>query len=168
MPERTVDLDFLKRSEFIAPGQMGFIRNRMFKRETLQRPPLGQALTRGRVKQPPGFVYGKKTERDPYELAKCLNWPDYTQMINPRTFRSDFETTNVESAKAMIHQVPPWIKFREQKDYRIDPKKAQGLRFLKPQFPVDMVFGGPPRPATPIACVLAHQYKAEFDQKAIE
>ncbi len=168
MPQRSVDLDFLERSKYIAPGQMGYIRGTMFKRETLQRAPLGEHYTRGRPKQPPGFIYGMQYERDPYALLKCLHWPEYKPPVDPRTFRSDYTRINVESAKANIHAVPVWEKFRKAKNFHVDPTQAQGLRFLKPQFPDDMIFGKPPRPITPLGCLLAHQYKTEFDKNAIE
>ncbi|VDD75336.1 unnamed protein product [Mesocestoides corti] len=168
MPERPVDLGAILKSEFIAPGRMGYIRNSMFKRETLIRAPVGRHVTRGRSLPPSCFVYGMKNKWNPNAMNECMTWCNYKPVYDPQRFGVDYQKTNVESAKANIYRVPEWIAFRKEKDFHINPVEKKGERFKKPIFPVDMVFGRPPRPGTPFNCVISHYYKTEFDRKAIE
>lgn len=167
MPERTVSLGLMLKAECLAPGQMGTVRNSMFTRETLMRPCLGRQLTRGRSIPPPNFVYGRKYEQEPDAISKCFTWCTCKRNDNTWMYGVDFKKTNIESAKAGIHKVPEWMKFRNEKDYHHKPIKST-RRHQKPEFPFEMTFGRPNRPSTPIGCVLSHYYKREFDKKAVE
>lgn len=167
MPERYVSLGLMLKAECLAPGQMGCVRNSMFTRETLMRAPLGRHFTRGRSLPPSCFVYGKRTERDPDGVAKCLNWCTYCPDEEAGIYGADYIKTNVESVKARIHRVSEWMRFRKEKDFHRKPIKLiiQQKRAIPP---LDMTFGKPTRPSTPISCLLSHYYKREFDRKAIE
>lgn len=167
MPERFVDLGLILKAEYLAPGQMGCLRNSMVTRETLIRPPLGRHYTRGRSLPPECFVYGKRSERDPDGMAKCLNWCTYRSTEDSYVYAVDYHKTNVESVKAGIHKAPEWVRFRKEKNFHRKPINSI-VRQKKPVFPSDMTFGKPTRPSTPIGCLLSHYYKREFDQIAIE
>ncbi|KAH9280421.1 hypothetical protein ECG_06834 [Echinococcus granulosus] len=167
MPERFVSLGLMLKAECLAPGQMGCLRNSMFTRETLIRAPLGRHFTRGRSLPPACFVYGKRPERDPDGMAKCLNWCAYKSVEDSKVYGVDYHKTNVESVKMRIHRVPEWVRFRKEKDFHRKPVKPI-VQLKKPVFPLDMTFGKPTRPSTPIGCLLSHYYKREFDQMAIE
>ncbi|VDM32053.1 unnamed protein product [Hydatigera taeniaeformis] len=167
MPERFVSLGLLLKAECLAPGQMGCLRNSMVTRETLIRAPLGRHYTRGRSLPPECFVYGKRSERDPDGMAKCLNWCTHRAVEDSNIYGVDYHKTNVESVKVGIHKVPEWFRFRKEKDFHRRPVKSV-IQQKKPAFPLDMTFGRPTRPSTPIGCLLSHYYKREFDRIAIE
>ncbi|KAF5395887.1 hypothetical protein PHET_11418 [Paragonimus heterotremus] len=170
MPSRNASLDLLKRCEYVAPGQIGLCRKSMLTRETLQRPKTGQCLTRGRPKQPIGFVYGVPNSRNPNEILQCFNWPIKEQgdQIDPKCLPRDFHRINVESIKRAIHPVPEWIRFANEKDYRLNPTKRVLGRLRKPKFPADMTFGTLARPSTSMQCIIAHRYKSLWDEHALE
>lgn len=104
--------------------------------------------------------------RDPNGLAQCLQWhekkPEWDDRLPPR----DYLKTNIESAKANIHPVPEWRRFADQKMYALNVTELALQRHQKTHMPKDMMFGHPPRPHSPINCVIAHRYKTEFDEIA--
>ncbi|CAL8077565.1 unnamed protein product [Calicophoron daubneyi] len=170
MPSRTASLDLLKRCEYVAPGQIGLCRKSMLTKETLQRPKTGAVLTRGRPKQPKGFTYGMQYPHNPYEILQCFNWPmkDNADQIDPECLPRDFHRINVESTKEGIHPVPEWIKFANEKNYRLNPTKRVLGRLRKLKFPSDMTFGKLARPPTPMQCIISHRYKTIWDEEALE
>ncbi|KAF8563309.1 hypothetical protein P879_11463 [Paragonimus westermani] len=170
MPSINTSLDLLKRCEYLASGQIGLCRKSMLTRETLQRPKTGQCLTRGRPKQPPDFVYGVPTPRNPNEILQCFSWPtkEHGDQIDPKRLPRDFHRINLESIKERIHPVPGWIRFANDKDYRLNPTKRVLGRLRRPKFPADMTFGTLARPATPMQCIIAHRYKSLWDEHALE
>ncbi|TPP56689.1 hypothetical protein FGIG_10479 [Fasciola gigantica] len=170
MPSRTASLGLLQKCEYVAPGKIGVCRKSMLTRETLQRPKLGQSFLRGRPKQPKGFTYGIAYPRNPYEIYECFTWPTERKgtQIDPACLPRDFHRINVESTKEGIHPVPEWIRFANEKNYRLNPTKRALGRLRKPKFPDEMVFGMCARPSTPIHCVLSHQYKTIWDNAALE
>lgn len=141
----------------------------MLFRETLQRPKVGEPLTRGRPKLPKDFTYGVKVPRIPNEILQCLNWPveGKDNKIDPQCLPRDFHKINLESTKLGIHPVPDWLKFANETDYRHNPTKRVLGRLRKPKYPEGMTFGIPARPSTPIGCVLAHTYKTMWDEEAL-
>ncbi|CAH8875727.1 unnamed protein product [Trichobilharzia szidati] len=171
MPSRTASLSLLRKCEYVASGQIGSCRKSMLTRETLQRPKLGEPLTRGRPKQPKNFTYGKPNKYDPNGIIECLTWPtdEETKIsIDSECLPRDFHRINVESVKEGIHPVPDWLRFANEKDYRLNATKRVLGRLKKPKFPENMCFGKPYRPPTPMACVMSHAYKNLWDQQALE
>lgn len=170
MPSRTASLGLLQKCEYVAPGQIGVCRKSMITRETLQRPKLGQCFLRGRPKQPKGFTYGMINKHNPYEIYQCFTWPTEQKgtQVDTDCLPRDFHRINVESTKEGIHPVPAWLRFANEKNYRLNPTKRALGRLRKPKFPDDMVFGMPRRPSTPMNCLLAHQYKTIWDSAALE
>ncbi|CAH8626068.1 unnamed protein product [Heterobilharzia americana] len=124
MPSRSASLSLLRKYEYIASGQIGLCRKSMLTRETLQRPKLGEPLTRGRPKQPKDFTYGNLTKLYPNEIVECLTWPrdEGTKThVDSNCLPRDFHRINIESVKEGIHLVPDWIRFANEKDYRLNP-----------------------------------------------
>ncbi|GAA53588.1 hypothetical protein CSKR_110844 [Clonorchis sinensis] len=170
MPSRNASLNLLKKCEYIAPGQIGVCRKSMLSRETLQRPKIGEPLTRGRPKQPKDFVYGLNPPFRYNEIVDCFNWPTRKtgDHIDPDCLPRDFHRINVESTKEGIHPVPDWLKFADEKNYRLNPTKRVLGRLRKPKFPEEMIFGRAARPQTPMQCIMSHRYKTMWDEHALE
>nr|CDS33228.1 expressed conserved protein [Hymenolepis microstoma] len=165
MPEKNAAIELLREAEYIAPGQRGTIRSSMFKNELLRRAPLGRPLVRGRSLPPSCFIYGKRNEHDPNGLNKCLTWSKFKPSPGVGLYGVDYVRMNKESAKAGIHTMSEWIKFRKEKDYH----HSRYQRFnQKVEFPVEMTFGIRNPQTSNINCLLSHYYKREYDRKAIE
>ncbi|VDL57314.1 unnamed protein product [Hymenolepis diminuta] len=164
MPENNSDIELLREAEYIASGQMGTFRKSMFRNELLRRAPLGRSLTRGRSLPPSCFIYGKKSERDPNGLNKCLTWSTFRPSSGVGIYEIDYKRMNMDSARAGIHKMSELTKFRKERDYH--HKHVQRSK-EKIDFPVEMTFGMR-RPTSPADCLLSFYYKREFDRKAIE